>query len=68
MRERFKSVACFDGSFSMITNTAMTQLLIDNGCQNWALTNEVLIVWDNDEDPPAPLTRPEATDETPSPD
>jgi hypothetical protein len=45
----------------MITNTAMTQLLIDNGCQNWALTNEVLIVWDNDEDPPAPLTRPTET-------
>jgi hypothetical protein len=51
----------------MITNTAMTQLLIDNGCENWALTNEVLIVWDNDEDPPAPLVRPqETTDETPS--
>jgi hypothetical protein len=52
----------------MITNTPMTQLLIDKGCQNWALTNEVLIVWDNDEDPPAPLTRPEATNETPSAD
>jgi hypothetical protein len=42
----------------MIQNSPMTQLLIDKGCQNWALTNEVLIVWDNEEDPPAPLTRP----------
>jgi hypothetical protein len=34
----------------------------------WALHGETLILWEHDQDPPAPLTRPEATDETHSTD
>jgi hypothetical protein len=47
----------------------MAQLLIDAGFDTgWALVDGVLILWEHDEDPPAPLTRPKATDETPSTD
>jgi hypothetical protein len=46
----------------------MAQLLIDAGFDTgWALVDGVLILWEHDQDPPAPLTRPESTDETPSP-
>jgi len=34
----------------------------------WALSDDTLILWEHDQEPPAPLTRPKATDETPSPD
>jgi hypothetical protein len=52
----------------MITPPLM-QLLIDAGfTDGWALSGDTLILWEHDVDPPAPLTRPEATDETPSPD
>ena len=47
----------------------MIQLLLDAGFKNgWALSGETLILWEHDTDPPAPLTRPEATDETPTAD
>jgi hypothetical protein len=48
----------------MIEPTEMEQLLIDNGfVDGWALLGDVLTVWLHDEDPPAPLTRPEASDD-----
>lgn len=37
----------------------MVQLLIDNGfTDGWAITGDVLIIWEHDEEPPAPLVRP----------
>ena len=46
----------------------LEQLLIDAGFNDgWALTEGNLILWEHDENPPEPLTRPGATDETPSP-
>jgi hypothetical protein len=45
------------------------QLLIDAGfTSGWSLLGTELTLWEHGQDPPAPLTRPEATDETPSPD
>jgi hypothetical protein len=42
----------------------MVQLLIDAGfTDGWALADDVLILWEHEENPPAPLKRPEATDE-----
>ena len=47
----------------------VAQSLLDAGFSDgWALADDVLILWEHDTEPPAPLTRPEATDETPSPD
>jgi hypothetical protein len=47
----------------------IAQLLIDAGfTDGWAMSGDTLILWEHDQDPPAPLTRPEATDETLSPD
>jgi hypothetical protein len=47
----------------------MVQLLLDKGfTDGWAMSNDVLILWEHDQDPPAPLTRPEATNETPTAD
>jgi hypothetical protein len=41
----------------------MHQLLLDAGYDSgWAMTGETLTIWEHDEDPPAPLTRPEASD------
>ena len=52
----------------MIT-TPMVELLIDAGFDSgWALSGDVLILWEHDTEPPAPLTRPKATDETPTAD
>ena len=43
-------------------------LLMDAGFTNgWALLGIELTLWEHDQDPPAPLKRPEVTDETPSP-
>ena len=43
----------------------MHQLLIDNGyTDGWAMSEEKLLLWEHDEDPPAPLVRPQ-TVETP---
>ena len=46
----------------------LLQLLIDAGfTDGWALSGDTIVLWEHDEDPPAPLTRPEEADETPSP-
>jgi hypothetical protein len=46
----------------------MVQLLLDASFDSgWTLSDDTLILWEHDQDPPAPLKRPEATDETPSP-
>ena len=43
--------------------TPMHQLLIDNGYDSgWAMTEERLLLWEHDADPPAPLVRPEPTE------
>lgn len=40
----------------------MVQLLMDAGfTDGWALAGDVLIVWEHDVDPPAPLARPSET-------
>jgi hypothetical protein len=45
----------------MITDLTV-DLLIDAGfTDGWALSDGVLIVWEHDVDPPAPLTRPNET-------
>jgi len=44
----------------------MVELLIDAGFNSgWVLREDILILWEHDADPPAPLVRP---DETPSAD
>jgi hypothetical protein len=46
----------------MITQP-MVQLLLDAGFENgWALSGDVLILWEHDDEPPAPLTRPKPTE------
>ena len=43
-----------------MTHTELVKLLIDAGFESgWALGGETLVLWEHDEDPPAPLTRPE---------
>ena len=50
----------------MIT-TPIVQVLRDAGfTDGWATSGETLILWEHDEDPPAPLTRPKTADETPT--
>ena len=48
----------------MIEETEHTKLvkqLTDAGFDNgWALNGETLVLWEHDEDPPKPLTRPKA--------
>jgi len=45
----------------MITDP-MADLLTDAGfTDGWALSEGVLILWEHDEEPPAPLTRPDAS-------
>jgi hypothetical protein len=39
----------------------LIQFLLDNSFESgWALSGETLILWEHDEDPPAPLVRPTA--------
>ena len=41
------------------------KVLIDAGfADGWAFSNNVLILWEHDAEPPAPLTRPEVNNET----
>ena len=38
----------------------LIQLLLDNGfTSGWAMHDDQLTVWEHDEDPPAPLIRPD---------
>jgi hypothetical protein len=51
------------------THQQLIELLIAEGfTDGWALVGESLAIWEHEQDPPAPLTRPEVTDETSSPD
>ena len=37
----------------------MAQLLLDSGFNSgWAMCEETLVLWEHEENPPAPLTRP----------
>jgi hypothetical protein len=48
-----------------MSHEQLTQLLQDKGFEDgWCLMGDTLTLWFHDQDPPAPLTRPEATDET----
>jgi hypothetical protein len=39
----------------------MVELLVNAGfTDGWALQGDVLVLWEHDAEPPAPLTRPEA--------
>ena len=52
-----------------MTNKEAVNLLIESGFDSgWVLSDNTLVLWEHDTDPPAPLTRPEASDETPSAD
>jgi hypothetical protein len=47
----------------------LAQTLLEAGfADGWALADDVLVLWQHEQDPPAPLTRPKATHETPSAD
>ncbi len=42
-----------------MTHKEIVQLLTDKGFDHgWALSDTELTVWEHDEEPPAPLTRP----------
>ena len=44
-----------------MTNEELCQLLLDAGFDSgWAIAGTDLVIWEHDEDPPKPLTRPEA--------
>lgn len=46
----------------MISNP-LAELLIEAGfTDGWAICDDVLVVWEHDADPPAPLVRPEQSD------
>ena len=51
-----------DGDFSVINETEhdlLVKKLLDAGFTGgWVLQGDVLILWEHDEDPPKPLTRP----------
>jgi len=43
-----------------IYETPMIKLLLEAGFDTgWALSDEVLVLWENDQEPPSPLVRPE---------
>ena len=44
-----------------MTHKELCEMLIAAGYENgWAIAGETLVLWQHDEEPPAPLTRPEA--------
>jgi hypothetical protein len=44
-----------------VTHEQITQLLTDAGFPTgWVVAGETLILWEHDQDPPAPLVRPSA--------
>ena len=52
-----------------MTVEEIVTLLLDAGfTSGWSLLGTELALWEHDQNPPAPLTRPEATDETPTAD
>jgi hypothetical protein len=47
-----------------MSHAELVTLLRDKGfTDGWALSGEILILWEHDENPPAPLKRPEANDD-----
>jgi hypothetical protein len=47
-----------------MSHDELIQLLNNAGFETgWALAGETLVLWEHDADPPAPLTRPEASDD-----
>jgi hypothetical protein len=49
-----------------MSHDELLQLLADAGFETgWVLTGEKLTLWEHDQDPPAPLTRPKPSNETP---
>jgi len=52
-----------------MTTEEIMALLVDAGfTTGWSLVGTELALWEHDQDPPAPLTRPEVTDEAPTAD
>ena len=53
-----------------MNHSEIIEVLLEAGFDSgWALADGVLILWEHDTEPPAPLVRPqETTDETPSAD
>jgi hypothetical protein len=50
-------------TLSNIGDTPMVKLLIEAGFDSgWVISNEILVIWEHDENPPTPLTRPEPTE------
>ena len=46
-----------------MNHSQLIELLNEAGFETgWALAGEILVLWEHDEDPPAPLTRPEVPD------
>jgi hypothetical protein len=44
-----------------MTHNELVTLLLEAGFNNgWALNGTDLVLWEHEQDPPAPLTRPEA--------
>jgi hypothetical protein len=47
-----------------MTTEETINLLINAGfTSGWALTENLLVLWEHEEDPPAPLTRPTETED-----
>jgi len=45
---------------SNIGETPMVKLLIEAGFNSgWVVSDEVLVIWEHDQEPPSPLVRPE---------
>jgi hypothetical protein len=46
-----------------MSHRELVALLLDKGfTDGWVLLGETLTIWEHDANPPAPLTRPEASD------
>ena len=47
-----------------MTHLQIVTFLRDQGfTDGWALSGDILILWEHNTDPPAPLTRPEVNDD-----
>jgi hypothetical protein len=47
-----------------MTHDELTKLLTNSGFDTgWILTDKILVLWEHDAEPPAPLTRPEPINE-----